>query len=56
LLCPIKKKPAAQIAHLFFSNAKANAKKNKRAILANAQETMKIKEQNIICQKTKKGN
>jgi hypothetical protein len=30
------KKPAAQIAHLFFSNAKANATKNKRAILANA--------------------
>jgi len=31
-----RKKPAAQIAHLFFFQAKVNAVKNKRAILANA--------------------
>jgi len=30
-------KPTAEIAHLVFSNAKAKAKKTKRAILANAQ-------------------
>jgi len=31
-LCPIKKKPAAQTAHLVFADTKANAEKTKRAV------------------------
>jgi hypothetical protein len=31
MLCPIKKKPAAQTAHLVFADTKANAKKNQKS-------------------------
>tara|TARA_B110000902_G_scaffold264243_1_gene345202 strand:- start:5121 stop:5264 length:144 start_codon:yes stop_codon:yes gene_type:complete len=32
VLCPIKKKPTAQTAHLVFANTRANAEKTKRAV------------------------
>jgi len=35
-LCPIKKKPTAQIAHLVFADTKANAKKPKELFSSNA--------------------
>jgi hypothetical protein len=31
-LCPIKKKPTAQTAHLVFADTKSNAEKTKRAV------------------------
>jgi hypothetical protein len=33
VLCPIKKKPAAQTALLVFADTKANAEKTKRAVV-----------------------
>ena len=35
-LCPIKKKPAAQIAHLVFADTQAKRKKPKELFFANA--------------------
>jgi hypothetical protein len=39
-LCPIKKNPAAQTAHLVFADTKANAEKTKRAVFCQRSNEM----------------
>jgi hypothetical protein len=41
VLCPIKKKPAAQTAHLVFADTKANAEKTKRAVFCQRSDRLK---------------